>query len=299
MLTLRQMEALHWIAQLGTFERAAAKLNMTQSAITKRIRELEESTGLPLFDRTHRTARLTEKGEQVLALAQDMLALQRRVMQVQHGAEHPVRRLRLGITELTALTWLPRLVAALHTGYPGIVIETEVGLSRDLFDWLQDDRLDVIIVPTGFAHDNVTAIPLAADRNVWMGSPALVRTRRRLAIGELAEYPILMQGNRSGSGLWVRSWLKAESVMAPNLIACDSLIALLGLAVAGLGVTYLPAQCFQPLVAQGKLRVIPTDPELPDIPYVALYRHDRPSAFSNQVAQLAKESCDFSRQFQS
>jgi DNA-binding transcriptional LysR family regulator len=272
---------------------------MTQSAITKRVRELEESTGLPLFDRTHRTARLTEKGEHVLALAQDMLELQHQVMQVQHGTEPPARRLRLGVTELTALTWLPRLVAALHKRHPGILIETEVRLSRDLFEWLQDDRLDVIIVPTGFSDENVTAVPLAEDHNVWMGSPALVRTRRRLPIAELAAYPILVQSNRSGSGLWVSRWLKAESVSAPNLIACDSLIALLGLAVAGLGVTYLPAQCFAPLVAQGKLRVIPTNPELPDIPYVALYRHDRPSSFSDTVAQLAKDTCDFSRQFQS
>src|SRR3546814_19050122 len=66
MITLKQLEAFNWIAKLDTFERAAAKLNTTQSAISKRIQELEASIGLPWLDRSHRGARLTRHGEQLL-----------------------------------------------------------------------------------------------------------------------------------------------------------------------------------------------------------------------------------------
>ena len=52
MITLRQLKALHWIARLGTFERAADRLNTTQSAISKRVHELEFSVGRPIFDRS-------------------------------------------------------------------------------------------------------------------------------------------------------------------------------------------------------------------------------------------------------
>jgi DNA-binding transcriptional LysR family regulator len=298
MFSLKQVEALYWIARLGTFERAAAKLNTTQSTISKRIHELELVAGVPLFDRSQRSARLTEKGEQLLALAQEMLALQQRVLHLKVGNETPARQLRLGITELTALTWLPRLVAGLRAKYPKVTIETEVGMSRDLYDRLQEDRLDVIIIPEAFSDPHITAVQLTRNRNVWMGSPKLVRTRRKLSIAELAEYTILVQGNRSGTGLWVSRWLKSEGAMLPRLFSCDSLIALLGLAVAGLGITYLPQQCFKPLVTQGKLKVIPTDPELPAIPYVAMYRDDRPSAFTANVAELAQATCDFSHQLQ-
>ena len=54
MLSLRQVEALVWVAQLGTFERAAARLNTTQSAISKRMNELEATVGFALFDRSQR-----------------------------------------------------------------------------------------------------------------------------------------------------------------------------------------------------------------------------------------------------
>jgi DNA-binding transcriptional LysR family regulator len=224
--------------------------------------------------------------------------LQQRVLHLKDGNEMPARQLRLGITELTALTWLPRLVAGVRVRYPKVTIEAEVDMGRDLYDRLQEDKLDLIIVPEAFSDRHITTVPLTKNRNEWMGSPKLIRTRRRLSIAELAENTILIQGNRSGTGLWVSNWLKSEGVMLPRLFSSDSLIALLGLAVAGLGVTYLPLQCFKPLVAQGKLKIIPTDPKLPDIPYAAMYRHDRPSAFNASVAELARTTCDFSRQLQ-
>jgi len=298
MITLRQMEALHWIVQLRTFERAAAKLNTTQSAISKRIQELEAAVGVRLFDRSRRNARLTKKGEHLFALAQDMLRLQDRVLELRSTQEMPARRLRLGVTELSALTWLPRLIAALRDAYPLVTIEPEVDMSRDLYDRLQEDKLDVIVIPDAFSDPHVTAVQLAKVQNVWMASPSLVTTRQTLSLQQLAEYPILVQGNRSGSGVHVSRWLQSEGVALPRQFSCDSLIALLGLAVAGLGLTYLPKDCFLPLIKDGKLKVVPTRPSLPEMTYVALYRNDRPSAFTSLVARLARATCDFSRQLQ-
>src|ERR1700760_1944925 len=97
-ITLKQIEALYWIAQLGTFDRAANRLNTSQSAISKRIGELEAAVGPPLFDRSQRGARLTEQGEHLLALRQDMLRLGGRILALKDAEEMPARRLRLGIT---------------------------------------------------------------------------------------------------------------------------------------------------------------------------------------------------------
>jgi len=55
MITLKQIEALHWIAELGSFERAAAQLNTTQSTVSKRIQQL----GVPGLD-DHRLPRLQQ-----------------------------------------------------------------------------------------------------------------------------------------------------------------------------------------------------------------------------------------------
>lgn len=63
MLTFKQIDALYWFVQLGSFEAAANKLNTSQSA--KRVQELETAFDLDVFDRTHRSAKLTLKDEEL------------------------------------------------------------------------------------------------------------------------------------------------------------------------------------------------------------------------------------------
>lgn len=298
MITLKQLEALYWIVQLGTFERAAAKLHTSQSAISKRIQELEAALDICVFGRDQRGARLTEKGEHLLALSQEMLTLKERILDLKDSKDMPPRRLRLGVTEMSALTWLPRLVSALRQTYPGIVIEPEIDTSRDLFGRLQDEVLDVIIIPEAFSDPGISSVRVAEVSLVWAASPNLVRSRRVMSMDELAGYTILTQGNRSGSGIYLSRWLRSQGIVFPRVLTSDNLVALAGLAVAGLGVTYIPDHCFDTVVGSGKLRIIKTHPALPAIPYVAMYRNDYPSTFASAVADLTRQCCDFSHQFQ-
>ncbi|KFI29327.1 LysR family transcriptional regulator [Haematobacter massiliensis] len=298
MVTLRQLEALLWVVQLGTFERAAMRLNTTQSAISKRIQELELSTGLAIFDRSQRGARLTEQGERLLDLAREMLALQDGIMALKAGGGQAVRRLRLGVTDLTALTWLPRLVTLLRQVHPLVTIEPEVDMSRSLYERLMEGSVDLIVIPEVMSDPDVAVVRLTEVANVWMARPGLIPPGRTLTLAELAEHPILTQGGRSGSGLFFNKWLKTEGIVLQKTLTSDSLTAVVGLTVAGLGVAYLPRQCFRPLVEEGKLVVVPVTPELPPVPYVAMYRQDLPSAFVSSVAELARDVCDFSRQLQ-
>lgn len=299
MINLRQLLALHWIERLGTFERAAEHLNTTQSAISKRIQELEASTGLQLFDRSQRGARLTAIGEEMLVIAREMLTLAERITSLKDGTHVVTRRLRLGVTELTALTWLPRLIAKLVEDFPGLTVEAEVDMSRNLHEKLVDDLVDMIIIPDTFTAPEITAVPLGIVENAWMAAPGVVEHSGVIGLAELAKYPLLVQGKKSGSGLFVNKWLGTMGIELPKMLSSDSLTAMLGLTAAGLGVTYLPLECFRPLVDEGKLTIIHTDPPLPPVPYMAMYRNDRPSAFVSEVAIRAVEQCDFSRQLQS
>ena len=64
-INIKQLEALYWAGRLGSFQAAANRLHTTQSAISKRIAELEEALGRQLFDRSRRNAQLTPAGESV------------------------------------------------------------------------------------------------------------------------------------------------------------------------------------------------------------------------------------------
>ena len=113
MLTFKQIEALYWTVRLGTFAASAQKLHTTQSAITKRIQELEADFDVALFDRSGHRAELTARGHEVYALAEEMLGHRDRLLVRLKGQHTLTGTFRFGITEITAMTWLPALILSL------------------------------------------------------------------------------------------------------------------------------------------------------------------------------------------
>lgn len=295
MVTFKQMEALYWIVECGSFEAAASRLNMSQSAISKRIQELEDTFETPVFDRSRRTAQLSEKGMELLEHVRELLERRDVLLERMGAREVRVRRLRLGVTELTALTWLPQFVEAIRREYPQLQIEPSVELSSELHRKLEHDELDVIVVPDVFEDARFVCTPLQRVENAWMCAPELVEGDGEMQLQELAQFTVMTQGSSSGTGLVYERWLAEQGVHLPRLITSHNLLVQVGLTISGIGISYLPRQCLSQLVERGALKVIQTRPRLPQVRYGALYRTDRRQGINPRIAELAGLCCDFSR----
>ncbi|OEC33960.1 DNA-binding transcriptional regulator, LysR family [Pseudomonas cuatrocienegasensis] len=294
MITFKQLEALYWIAEMGSFETAANKLHMSQSAISKRIQELEESFDVELFDRSKRQARLTEKGFELLDDAKSLLESRDALVERISSNEVLVKHFRIGVTELTAMTWLPALVGGIRQTYPKVHIEPSVELSTQLFRKLQDDQLDLIIVPDVYEDVRFVATPLKTVENAWMCAPHLAPHTSAMRLQDLGAYTVLTQGSSSGTGVVYERWLSSHNVYLPRTLSSDNLLVQVGLTLSGIGISYLPKQCLSHLVDLGMLKTISTTPGLPHIRYAALYRSDRQKGLNRHVAELASAVCDFS-----
>jgi DNA-binding transcriptional LysR family regulator len=297
-MTFKQLEALYWIAHLGGFAAAARKLHTTQSAISKRIQELEAAFDTPLFDRNQRLARLTAKGEQMYELAKGLLEHRDTAIEQFSRPEIIQRQVRIGVTELTAMTWLPRMVRLIQQHYPKVTIQPEVDLSVNLRQRLLADEIDLAIVPEVLADLRFSARPVAKVENAWMCRPGLLPVGEVIELHELAKHTLLTQGKKSGTGLVYDRWFKSLAVNPDNVLTSNSVIALIGMTVSGLGVSYLPYRCLSQLVEQGTLDILKTRPAPPDVQYVAMCRSDNRSTLVSTVMTFAQESCDFSRIFQ-
>lgn len=295
MVTFKQLEAFHWICVLGSFQRAAERLNTSQAAISKRIQELELLFDVRLFDRSSRDARLTPKGQELLPLVEAMLRQREQFEDTLGRPEVLVRKLRLGVTELTALTWLPALVGCLRERYPQVSIEPDVDLSAALRDKLAADKVDLIVVPDAFEHFDCVRTPLAEVSNAWFCKPGLISPRRVVPLANLAEFPMLTQGGLSGSGVILGRWLGDMKLRTVQGVTSNSLLAMVGLTISGLGVSAMPLHCVRGLFGTRLLHVVKTDPPLPAVPYVAVRRAGNDSRLMRDLVEMAQQCCDFTR----
>ena len=297
-MTFKQLEALYWVVHLGGFSQAARKLHTSTSAVSKRVQELELGLDLELFDRSERTARLTDKGEEMFVLARKLLE-QRDAAIDQIGKPNVVeRRVRIGVTEFTAMTWLHLLVDAIQRCYPKVTIEPDVDASGNLKDKLLRDDLDVILVPDVFAEAHLPSQVVGEFSSVWMCKPGLVEPGRIFRLHELARHRLLLQGSRSGAGMAHNSWMKSLGVQPSNVIIVNNLVAMMGLAASGLGIGCMPEKCFAPMVEKGLLMAVRCTPSPPVMKYVAMYKGDQRSTLISSIVMLSQECCDFSRTFE-
>lgn len=298
MMTFKQLEAFCCVVQAGGFAQAANRLHTTQSAISKRVHELESIFETQLFDRTLRSARLTEKGEEMFLVARRLLEQRNEAVEQFQRPEVLERHIRIGVTELTAMTWLPRLVSAIQTKYPKVIIEPYVDASVTLKEKLLDDQVDLMIVPQVFEDQRFISKRVGVVEHALMCKPSLVGRRSRIKVQDLSNYRLLTQDSRSGTGQLYNRWLRSIGIEPENTIFSNSLVTLIGLTISGMGISYLPKKCLKGMIDSGTLQMLQVNPALPSTTYTAIYRTDRQSTLIDSISSLAEETCDFGTIFQ-
>src|ERR1700704_2309481 len=115
------------VARTGSFSADAGSLYTPQPAVSNRIRELENSLGARLFERTTRSCHLTAKGRSLIGYADRIFALTSELQSDISQTSHISGLVKIGIPEPIALTWLPSLLIELAQRAPKLQIEVEVG----------------------------------------------------------------------------------------------------------------------------------------------------------------------------
>jgi len=296
MTTFRELEAFVAVVDLGTFERAARSLGTSQSNISRVISGFEEAFDKPLFNREQRAVRLTMEGQEVLRLARGILRHRANLTERFGHPDLVSSTLRLGVTELVALTWLGRFLAELRQKYPRLRVEPQVGSSSSLHTLLRNGQLDVAIVLSAIRTTEMARLPLGVARFGWYCAPDLP-TSAGLSLAEFERHTVLLQGD-ARTGVSVSSkWLLDRNVQPTNTVHIDSLVALAGICAAGLGLGCLPSAIARGLVQNGTLREVEIPIGGPELEYIALIRIDAISNFHRTVAALAHQQCNFQASF--
>ena len=131
-MNLKQANYFKTIAECGSLTTAAKKLFVSQPSLSQMLRQIEEETGLTLFDRSVSPMRLTFAGEKYLRAAERMLAANAELeAQLQEIRQENIGRLRLGISVTRAMQVMPLVLPIFCSQYPNVTLElTEAGSAK-------------------------------------------------------------------------------------------------------------------------------------------------------------------------
>ena len=164
------------VAERGGFTSAGQALGLTQSAVSLKVKRLEELLGKPVFRRGAKQVALTREGESLLAYARRMLALNEEAVR-QFVAPPVSGRLRLGVADHFVPRHLAPTLARFARTWPEVRIEVEVGRSHELRASLAREELDLVL---GKRRDGETeGRVIFTEAVVWVAGPDFVIPRDR------------------------------------------------------------------------------------------------------------------------
>lgn len=289
-ITLKQLEALVCVADVGTFRQAAGILGTTQPNISVRIATMEDTLGTVLMHRDAGSVQLTEKGREVLAAARQVLNASEVLLEVAERRDLVDERLRLGVTELVASTWLHAYLRALKTLYPAIRVELTVDYSREIEKQLAAGQLELAILTEPFKVPPTGLVPLGRCPYGWIAAPAIAEgLGPQPDLSALHATGILTHSKHTMSSIALRNHLEDLGLPSDYVAHSSSLTSCLNMAVDGMGIALLPDELFKAQIAQGYLVEVMC-PWKPDpLTFFARFDEDRAPRFVVKAAALSKE----------
>ena len=271
-LDLDAVQAFVRIAELGSFTRAAEAMRTTQSAISLKLKRLEERLGCRLIERTPRYVELSARGATFLIHAHELLEVHDRAFTVFAEAR---QRLTIGISDHVAGPELPSLIARMNSQDPQLLIEIRIGSSGDLLQSLDRRELDAAIV---WLHNGRTdGESLAEEKFGWYAAPSW-----RKRAGE--PLPVATMPEPCGVRVIAGQLLDEAGVSWTEVFVGGGVTAVSAAVMAGLGVAALARRMlpFGAVEVGAKLGL----PELPRLP-ILLHSRVKDDRSRNALAALS------------
>jgi len=244
-MELRQLRYAIAVAKERSFTAAGARLNVSQSALSEQVAQLETEVGLQLFQRTKKGVEPTESGRAFLADAErvmaDVLSLSDTARRLR-GA--PSDTLAIGMGSGMAQIFIPHIFGdpeRLHA----VQLQVLTAPTKNIFHDLYEERIDAGIaiesdperIPGGIVLERLTEVEMAL---IVPPRHRLAKSRKPVAVSELADELMIMSELTVGYGQVVQSMF-ADAGLRPNVLAiADNIETMKVIVQAGAGVALVP-----------------------------------------------------------
>ena len=279
------------VARELSFTRAAAKLGLSQSALSRSVREFETRLGVRLLARTTRSVAPTEAGERLLQIAGPRLAeIEAELQAVSELRSKPAGTIRITATAYAADAILLPKLAKLLGRHPDIKVE--ITIDNGLTD-IVAERFDAGVRSGEQVAKDMIAVRIGPDtRMAVVGTPSYFRERSEpKRPQDLIGHNCINLRLATRGGLYAWEFEKAGrelKVRVEGQLVCNTTAQMLNAALTGLGLAYVPEGLAQPHLAKGRLRRVLDDWCAPYSGYHLYYpsRRQSSAAFALVVEAL-------------
>jgi DNA-binding transcriptional LysR family regulator len=235
---IRELKTFVCVARRGTFAAAGREVGLTQSAVSAQIKNLEDTLGVALFDRTGRAANLNAAGQRAVALAEEILQLFGR-MGSPDSANDFRGALRIGAISTAQTGILPQALVLLRSKAPFIEASLVPGVSLNLLSQVDAGELDLaIMIKPPFSLPKELHAEVIAKEPFVLITPSGMQGDDPRQI--LSDHPFIRYDQRSFGGRRVTQFLRERKLEVQQTLELDELDAIVKMVRAGLGVSLVP-----------------------------------------------------------
>jgi len=239
-LNLDQLRAFAAVVEAKSFSGAAARLGVTQPAVSQKLRQLEQRFGVKLIERLGRNATPTAAGAALLGHARSIeTALAAATDAMAPHARGAVGRVRLGSGATACIYLLPAALRELRRRFPALEIVVSTGNTPEMLRAVEENRIDLALITLPAAGRMLEVRPVLDDEFVLV-APRDMALPREITAAELARLPLVQYEPGANTRRVVDEWALRAGVPLKPIMELGSVEAMKELTGAGLGCSVLP-----------------------------------------------------------
>jgi DNA-binding transcriptional LysR family regulator len=259
-MELRLLKTFQAVAEAGSFTHAAARIHLTQAAVSVHIRQLEEEIATPLFLRVNKKLYLTEAGRALLVHAETILrAHDEAKAELASLGESSRGRLRIGVTSTTfTLHPLPEILSEIKRRFALLDLAVVGGTSERIVEQILAGHLDVGIVSLPVEASDLTTETLRSDRLVAVMNPThRLAAEKSVTMAQLTAEPLILSEHGGNTRRLLDLFFEKHHLEPTIIMELQRTEAIIKMVELGFGVTILPHGAARTGVARDSLRAVP------------------------------------------
>ncbi len=258
----RALRYFQAVAEFGSYSRGAEFLRISQPAVSRQIRALENDLGRKLFLRHSHGVTLTDAGRTLLERAQAILRQFEQARDAIRGGESgPSGTVTLAMPPAAGHFLAPELTRRFAARYPRVFLRIAAGFSDYIQEWLVRGRVDLACLHDPVPQPGFVVTPLAREevflvskQGTWAPARGHVRT------ADLADVPLILPGRPNASRRLLDGWLSRRGVRVDVRMEADDHLIIRALVREGLGCSLLTQGAFLADLRAGEISAWPFRP---------------------------------------